>query len=805
MTNKITRTFMGLIICGLLLITSQSVVFAQDDYWPYLPTDKDIDDAVASFIKKETFEREVLKCSQIEDYTEKQICLGKRSLYFQMSDEYVYKTEISAADFIKMHHSLQPDPLIGSAVILLYTEKNYVLHKTQGDLEKVEYKTALLQYENGWFFNSAVVLPWDENHVDPSLPPEEKRNARVNLLFQKYDARGYYGYERGFAGEQTAEQNSPPEVHLTFSPKYPTPSDTVELTANATDPDGDPLSYTWLVNEEKIDPTSSNVRMWDLKAGEYWVEVQVSDGKGGTDEDLAVFEVRPLLAFLDLQTGKRTYNFNEAVKVVYNLKNWSEDPVDFYVEYRILDSSKREVFYNKGGIHSIQPGESQGYQSEKFIVPDEAMMGSYEIQAKCISDYGTDEIKGYFTVVSEDIDVSYLLGYEMPFSEQNPVPLRIKFKLTEKSGIVGITSVHIIEQDPQIFFAAQDSQGYVEYEKPGVKEAVFDFGRLASKNLNWLLPITGERTISFVAKIGIHTLEGNPINDYEQDSEIEIPIKVKIKAAFSVCAIDSSLGPSGEIITPLLNGNPLSLDKTCSQPIKGFDGAKLAIYDKTRVILRDLSGAAFSIGDYGGGDTMYWEVTLSQANAKELEQYQMSDSAIRAIIKKQGTDITVDKSLEFLFQKAAKKVSGPLGIFMEILESDDIGGEKFRRAVIKLRSILGVSVSSSGEISIKNYEGNPEIILPDGSTMLLSSGYLTTMDANGNYSEPQTFDTSPVLGNTQTPNQITPSTHDINDGIDDGMDEENLVPFPWIFILAAALVVVIIICVMARKNTKKKS
>ncbi len=816
MNHSIVRSIYVTMVLILFLPCIQPVVFAQDDSypWPYLPSDAEINNAVEVFVQEQF--REEMDCSKIQDFIEKQKCLSTKSLGKQLTEmgggESYKKREVIETSIIKMHHpNTTPGLTHYNGVLLLYTRKST---KSNND-EVLEYDIGCLTYwaesknASKWYFSTSDCwwLSFLSKDFDKSLSPRKYRDAKVNLMFRD-EEEGFYGWKHGFMGENIPDENRPPEVHLTYSPKYPTPSDKVELTANATDPDGNPLSYTWFVNGEKIKPTSKQVRMWDLEVGEYLVEVQVTDGKGGTDESLAVFEVRPLLAFLELRTGKTTYDFNEAVKVIYELKNWGEDPVDFYVEYRILDLSKNEVFYNKGGSHSLQPGESQGYQSEKFVVPDDAIMGSYEIQAKCINDYGTDEIKGYFTVVNDEIDISYLLGYEMPFTEQYPVPLRIKFKLREDSHIVGITSVEIIEQDPLLFFVGQDVPEYLEYKNPGVKEAVFDFGRLLSKNVGWLMPITEEKTVSFVARIGILTLDGSPTKDYEQDSEIEIPFKVKIKAAFSVCAVDSTTGPDGEILTPKLDNYPLDLDKYCSQPVKGFDWSKLVIYGNTRVVVRDLSGAAFSIGDYGGGDTLYWEVTLSQANAEALAQYQMSDSAIRTIIKKQGKDLTTDKALEFLFQKAAKKVSGPLGIMMEVLESDEIGGEKIRKAVIRLRSILGVSVSSDGKTTIRNYEGDPEILLPDGSAMTLASGYETSMEADGFFTEPKAFDTSAVLGATQMQSTKIPAQEEGETTRqlpgDYGDDSQDSI-LPWVAAAGGFITVVIGALVLKARKKNKNS
>lgn len=797
MIKKLSRGLFFCVLSFVLVLTTHHAVFAQDDYWPYLPSDKEIDDAVASFIQKETFEREVLKCNQIEDYIEKQICLSKRSLYFQMSDEYVYKTEIPEVDFIKMHHSLQPDPLIGSEVVLSYTEKNYVLHKTKGDIVEFEYKTALLQYENGWFFDPAVVLPWDENHLDSSLPPKEKRDARVNLLFRDFDSRGYYGYLRGFAGEQITEENSPPQVSLIYAHDYSPwiffPGDTIELEAVTDDPDGDPLTFSWFINGERmgVAPNFNLVRISDLEVGDYVVEVHVSDDKGNSAKSEIAFEVVPLVYFSNLQTEKPIYVFNNTVKLIYAVENQGDEAVDYYVEYKILDPSNNEIFFQKGANHHIEPGEIQEYQSNKYVVPDNALEGTYEIQAKIISERGNYEERTSYLISTDIFDVSYILGYEMPLSEEEPVPLRMIFKVKDELKFdCRITEVEILEQNPEIFFVDSLSGdpkpiGFREFREP-VKEAIYNFKRLQAKYL--LTPRTSQQNVEFWAKIDFTVRKGENEYKYELTDSYTVPIK----ASFSVCVMDQHQRADGTILTPTLNNNPLPLDKQCKQPFLGLDGDTLRIFVNTRVLIRDLSGTVFSLGDYGS-DVLSWEVKLSQMSSQQLEQYTTSDSGINIeVVKQVAEDLGSDKGLDFLFQKfGAKAVSGPFGIILQIFDANKIGG--IHKIAVRLRSILGLSISPNGVITVKNYEGEPEVVLPDGSALLLPSGYQTTMDTVGNFSEPQPFDTSPILGNTQL--QPTPALEEN----DYGMGEETKLPFQWIVIPTALVLAIVIFFILSKK------
>jgi hypothetical protein len=78
--------------------------------------------------------------------------------------------------------------------------------------------------------------------------------------------------------------NKPPTINsLTGDANWTTPSGKVSVTCNATDPDGDELTYVWLTNGGDISGTGAVVK-WTAPevAGEYVVMVVVTDGYGGS-------------------------------------------------------------------------------------------------------------------------------------------------------------------------------------------------------------------------------------------------------------------------------------------------------------------------------------------------------------------------------------------------------------------------------------------------------------------------------------------------------------------------------------------
>ncbi len=89
-----------------------------------------------------------------------------------------------------------------------------------------------------------------------------------------------------------AVANRSPTVKLTYSPRNPTPEDIVYFNAQASDPDGDSLTYKWFLNGvEQTRATAPNVQWANPVEGTHTMRVVVSDGKGGTAEDSVQFIV----------------------------------------------------------------------------------------------------------------------------------------------------------------------------------------------------------------------------------------------------------------------------------------------------------------------------------------------------------------------------------------------------------------------------------------------------------------------------------------------------------------------------------
>lgn len=237
-----------ILVKAILLLFSALMLFTAPVHaaWPALPTDDEIQAAATRFVQEKAFDREPPDCDAIADANERNLCVTRFGMNFMFSPEYSYRGEITEASTLKMHHTAQPDPLVGSAVALLYTQKLWVIHRDGDRYTKLTYGKALLDYggndpeKPGWYFNDNRWWAYDPDDLDASLAPNAGpaatigdpsspgetlsprawRDATVYVLFKPLDDRGYYGWMPGFRQNLTvvgySGETDPTRMPLTF-------------------------------------------------------------------------------------------------------------------------------------------------------------------------------------------------------------------------------------------------------------------------------------------------------------------------------------------------------------------------------------------------------------------------------------------------------------------------------------------------------------------------------------------------------------------------------------------------------------
>ena len=91
----------------------------------------------------------------------------------------------------------------------------------------------------------------------------------------------------------TAPQNRPPAVRLRCEPCTVPAGQRVTVSADATDPDADALSYAWTAPSGTLATASARQTIWTAPAqeGPVPVAITVSDGKGGVATDAITIQV----------------------------------------------------------------------------------------------------------------------------------------------------------------------------------------------------------------------------------------------------------------------------------------------------------------------------------------------------------------------------------------------------------------------------------------------------------------------------------------------------------------------------------
>ncbi len=245
-------------------------------------------------------------------------------------------------------------------------------------------------------------------------------------------------------------KNHAPTVKIIYSPKNPTIKDTITFSADASDEDGDELTYEWYegVLESSTSPYSKNstMELSNLTQANYYISVKVFDGKGGEAWDSVTVwvsyyepEASDENVYLEVVYGKVTVNGQEVGKGT-KLQLVDGD----IIETSLLDSETYPGYASlrwaqDGGRSSIMPGTRLMYQNGRIFI----WTGDYHRYMP--EDWYKTVRRGYGLEVYTPQAISSVIGteYEVVVEEDGTTIFHVFKGVVEVSDIDMIKTVSV--------------------------------------------------------------------------------------------------------------------------------------------------------------------------------------------------------------------------------------------------------------------------------------------------------------------------------------------------------------------------
>ncbi|MYJ39874.1 MAG: tandem-95 repeat protein [Gemmatimonadetes bacterium] len=313
------------------------------------------------------------------------------------------------------------------------------------------------------------------------IGPGEDFETEPNRYELTVRARDEYQAEsRARVVVTVTDVNEPPEVTASCDPCAVPRGGEVWLEANATDPDGDPLTYGWSAEKGGFNGSvNASWAVWKAPAelGTMAIRVEVSDGRGGSAS--AVVEVE--VANRAPAFGQPTYGF-ELPENIDGRENPADiggvaafDPDGDALTYEIVsgDQTRFAVGALDGAVSYVGPGEDYETGPNRFELVVRALDGfggeaRAEVAVEVTDVNEAPEAADDEAVTPEDraVTVDVLANDTDPEGDR----LRVRSVKAAAHGAVRLVSGGVVMYTPEADFHGADSFAYVASDGRGLTD-----------------------------------------------------------------------------------------------------------------------------------------------------------------------------------------------------------------------------------------------------------------------------------------------------------------------------------------------
>ncbi len=344
------------------------------------------------------------------------------------------------------------------------------------------------------------------------------------------------------------------------------------------------------------------------------------------------------------------------------------------------------------------------------------------------------------------IGASYTLGHEFPAKAQRVGPLLITFKLEEAPP--GSYINRVVSVTPGWVFHTP-----VDFPPRESAPTVWEYG---FAGLDWYEVIRALAGTPVLIKATVEVVVSGPepelrTVDVEFDVRIDAIASVYVMSAHSV--YPPHLHPRGTTRNDHPQ-NPLPL----RQWIAVKPGQVLRVYSRSQIMMRCISGVAWLL-QARGIDDGFVDITLG-SHIIDLSMFPLPrDTSYVELALDWGADQVKDEARDRLVTRAVGKTAGAFfGKVMMVFGIIGIGDEAPLGGndvfAVRLRSEVSLDFRADGAVTARTFEGTPDVIGADGSTVALPAGYETTRHLGTG-----TFST-PVRHNYRSPDDLPPLPDD---------------------------------------------